>query len=50
MTPFVQCGVWILNSVEHFKEAYDNKAFTLGHCWSVMKDSKKLEDSFALWQ
>jgi hypothetical protein len=28
--------------------AYDNKAFTLSHCWSVIKDSKKWEDSFAL--
>jgi hypothetical protein len=31
-------------------QVYDNKAFTLSHCWSVIKDSKKWEDSFALWQ
>jgi hypothetical protein len=35
--------------LEHFKAAYDNKAFTLSHCWSILKDSKKWEDSFALW-
>jgi hypothetical protein len=35
--------------LEHFKAAYDNKAFTLSHCWSILKDSKKCEDSFALW-
>jgi hypothetical protein len=29
--------------------AYDNKAFTLSHCWSILKDSKKWKDSFALW-
>jgi hypothetical protein len=36
--------------LEHFKKTYDNKAFTLSDCWSVLKDSKKLEDSFAHWQ
>jgi hypothetical protein len=36
--------------LEHFKAAYDIMAFTLSHCWSVLKDSKKWEDSFALWQ
>jgi hypothetical protein len=36
--------------LEHFKAAYDNKAVTLSHCWTVVKDSKKWEDSFALWQ
>jgi hypothetical protein len=36
--------------LEHFKAAYDNKAFTLSHCWIVVKDSKKWEDSFAIWQ
>jgi hypothetical protein len=36
--------------LERFKAAYDNKAFKLSHCWSVVKDSKKWEDSFALWQ
>jgi hypothetical protein len=36
--------------MEHFKVAYDNKAFTLSHCWIVVKDSKKWEDNFALWQ
>jgi hypothetical protein len=36
--------------LEHLKAAYDNKAFTLSHYWTVMKDSKKWEDSFALWQ
>jgi hypothetical protein len=35
--------------LEHFKVAYDNNAFTLSHCWSILKDSKKWEDSFALW-
>jgi hypothetical protein len=40
----------MLKSLEHFKAACDNKAFTLSHCWSVLKDSKKWEDSFALWQ
>jgi hypothetical protein len=35
--------------LENFKAAYDNKAFTLSHCWSILKDSKKWEDSFALW-
>jgi hypothetical protein len=30
--------------------AYDNKAFTLSYCWIIVKDSKKWEDSFALWQ
>jgi hypothetical protein len=38
--------VQILKSLEHFKAAYDNKAFTLSHCWSILKDSKKWEDSF----
>jgi hypothetical protein len=36
--------------LEHFKTAYDNKAFTLSHCWYILKFSKKWEDSFALWQ
>jgi hypothetical protein len=36
--------------LENFKATYDNMAFTLSHCWSVLKDSKKWEDSFALWQ
>jgi hypothetical protein len=36
--------------LEHFKAAYDNKAFPLSHCWIDIKDSKKWEDSFALWQ
>jgi hypothetical protein len=36
--------------LEHFKVAYDNKAFTLRHYWIVIKDSKKWEDNFALWQ
>jgi hypothetical protein len=36
--------------LEHFKVAYDNKAFTLSHCWIVIKDSKKWEYNFALWQ
>jgi hypothetical protein len=36
--------------LEHFKAAYDNKAFTLSHCWIVIKDSKKWEDSFVVWQ
>jgi hypothetical protein len=36
--------------LEHLKAANDNKAFTLSHCWIVIKDSKKWEDSFALWQ
>jgi hypothetical protein len=35
--------------LEHFKEAYHNKAFTLSHCLLILKDSKKWEDSFALW-
>jgi hypothetical protein len=26
--------------LEHFKTAYDNKAFILSHCWTVVKDSK----------
>jgi hypothetical protein len=34
-------------SVEHFKAAYDNKAFTLSHCWMVIKDSKKWESILA---
>jgi hypothetical protein len=36
--------------LEHFKAAYDNKAFTLSHCWYILKDCKKWEDSFSLWQ
>jgi hypothetical protein len=36
--------------LEHFKVAYDSKAFTLSHCWSIVKDSKKWENCFALWQ
>jgi hypothetical protein len=36
--------------LKYFKAAYDNKAFTLSHCWTIEKDSKKWEDSFALWQ
>jgi hypothetical protein len=36
--------------LENFKASYDNKAFTLSHCWYILKDSKKWEDSFALWQ
>jgi hypothetical protein len=36
--------------LEDFKLDYDNKAFTLSHCWNVIKDSNKWEDSFALWQ
>jgi hypothetical protein len=36
--------------LEHFKATYENKAFTLSHCWYILKDSKKWEDSFALWQ
>jgi hypothetical protein len=36
--------------LEHIKAAYENKAFTLSHCWYILKDSKKWEDSFALWQ
>jgi hypothetical protein len=35
--------------LEHLKVAYDNKAFTLSHYWSILKDSKKWEDSFTLW-
>jgi hypothetical protein len=35
--------------LEHFKAAYDNKAFALSHYWSILKDSKKWEDSFTLW-
>jgi hypothetical protein len=34
--------------MEHFKVAYDKKAFTLSHCWIVVEDSKKWEDGFAL--
>jgi hypothetical protein len=36
--------------LEHFKVAYDNKAFTLSHCLYILKDSKNWEDKFALWQ
>jgi hypothetical protein len=36
--------------LKYFKVAYDNKAFTLSHCCTIEKDSKKWEDSFALWQ
>jgi hypothetical protein len=36
--------------LEHFKAAYDNKTFTLSHFWILIKDSKKWEDSFTLWE
>jgi hypothetical protein len=35
--------------LEHFKAAYDNKAFRLSHCWSILKDSKKMGSGFAIW-
>jgi hypothetical protein len=46
----VHWQVQMLKSLEHFNAAYNNKAFTLSHCWFIHKDSKKWEDSFALWQ
>jgi hypothetical protein len=27
--------------LEHFKAAYDNKAFALRYCWTIVKDFKK---------
>jgi hypothetical protein len=34
--------------LDHLKATYDNKAFSLSHCWIVIKDSKKWEDSFVI--
>src|SRR3954465_13340588 len=36
--------------MEHFKTVNDNKAFSLGHCWTLLKDTKKWETSYALWR
>ena len=36
--------------MEHYKSTYDNKGFTMSHCWMLLKDTKKWETSYALWK
>ncbi|KAK1602620.1 hypothetical protein QYE76_007974 [Lolium multiflorum] len=38
----------VVYALEHFKSSYDNKGFTLSHCWMLLKDTKKWETSYAI--
>ena len=44
--PYLQ----VLRALEHFKANNDNKAFTLSHCWNVLRDTKKWETSYDAWR
>ena len=36
--------------MEYFKEQYENKAFTLVHCWMEIKECQKWKTSYALYK